>query len=84
MGKKLIFNRQIAQKLTAMGFSIIETMENRNKEHIKIFVFEDTDALNQSFTKILESRKSINKWRYNTNGNNTNGNRNRNTATSIA
>ena len=54
MKKKLVFNRRIAAELRKRGFELIETMPNHNNPKLDVYVFEDTQQLNECWEEIAQ------------------------------
>lgn len=55
---KKIYSSKIAGALYRQGYKIIGTEPNPRKPWLDVFIFEETDALNEAFDKILTNRKS--------------------------
>lgn len=50
---KKIYSSKIAGQLCRRGFKVIKTEPNPHKPWLDVFIFEETDALNQAFDEIL-------------------------------
>lgn len=55
---KKIYSSKIAGILCRQGFKIIGTEPNPRKPWLDVFLFENTEALNQAFNEILVQAKS--------------------------
>lgn len=57
MNKKLVFNRRIAAELRKRGFKLLDTMPNHNNPKLDVYVFEDTQQLNECWEEIAQHIK---------------------------
>ncbi len=47
-----VFKRDIAFKLIARGYKLLDKQLNRNKPYFNVYLFEDTEQFREDFTKL--------------------------------
>ena len=54
MNEKLVFSRRIAAELRKQGFPLLRTIPNHNNPKYDVYVFEDTEDLNEKWEHIMK------------------------------
>ena len=54
MNEKLVFSRRIAAELRKQGFPLLRTIPNHNNPKYDVYVFEDTEKLNEQWENIMK------------------------------
>lgn len=55
MNEKLVFSRRIAAELRKQGFPLLRTIPNHNNPKYDVYVFEDTEKLNEQWENIMKA-----------------------------
>ena len=55
MNEKLVFSRRIAAELRKQGFPLLRTIPNHNNPKYDVYVFEDTENLNNQWENIMNA-----------------------------
>lgn len=57
MSEKLVFSRHIAAELRKQGFPLLRTIPNHNNPKYDVYIFEDTDELNNTWENIIKANQ---------------------------
>ena len=57
MNEKLVFSRRIAVELRKQGFPLLRTIPNHNNPKYDVYVFEDTEDLNEKWENIIKANQ---------------------------